>query len=242
MCAEAYMETLAIARALLLSEEDSLAGSTLLSIECQSEFSDDNIEDYIQGHIRGFLIYLRFLPTVDQDLLLSYYLTGLTQNTLALIYKSTQTMCSADLRRAVKTLTTILMFKGQPTVEQLAPIFQDAKLDVTTLVSRHYAGPVSLTDLIASYLETQSFADTAEIYGVHRPQVRRAIREAAGGPTSLGQPRPRVGGLLVGNADGKHEHYGHRHRQESPSSAGGPGTQGPGNCGRVPVRGGRQRF
>jgi hypothetical protein len=175
-----YFEAVCATRALMLSEEDSLAGSTTLSIETCNEFSEDNIEDFIESHVSSFLTYIRFLPKNEQDLLLDYYLLGRTQNGLALIYKTTQTVCSANLRRAVRALTAILMFKGHPSREQLAPILDAAQVNVTALPSHSsYTATVPLVDLIMAYLETRSFAEVATKFKVHRPQIRRAIREAA---------------------------------------------------------------
>ena len=54
----------------------------------------------MQEHFGQFLRLLRHLPAEDQELLLSYYVLGKTQNTLATIQHSTQTVCSFKIRMA----------------------------------------------------------------------------------------------------------------------------------------------
>jgi len=44
-----------------------------------------------------------------------------TQNTLAVIHKSTQTVCSFRIRMAVKTLACFIMM-GEPTIEHMHEI------------------------------------------------------------------------------------------------------------------------
>ena len=156
-----------------LSEEDSLEGQTTISIETCGELEkvDKYTYTYIQENFAHFLKYLRFLKKEDQELLLSYYILGKTQNTLALIHKSTQTVCSFRIRMAAKTLGTFIMM-GLPTVEKMHTILGGAKLEDSLK-------KVPLSQVIDEYNRCRNFQRVAEVHKLHRPDVRRAMSRAS---------------------------------------------------------------
>src|SRR5208283_5867612 len=104
-----YFDSITSARAMLLSEDDQLEGITTISLETQADMTEEDILTYVIENFSEFLKMLRFLKKEDQELLLSYYLLSKTQNTLAIIHKSTQTVCSFRIRMAVKVLCAFIL-------------------------------------------------------------------------------------------------------------------------------------
>src|SRR6267378_2444105 len=124
-----YMEAMVANRAQLLSEEEQLAGEGMLSIETQEEFNEDSFYNYSQEHFADWLKMVRTLPREQQEMLLSYYLLGKTQSTLAMILSTTQTVCSFRIRMAIKLAGTFLMMGGVPTVETMRVVLTKAGLE-----------------------------------------------------------------------------------------------------------------
>lgn len=168
----AYFDSIVATRAMLLSEEDSLEGKTLISLESQGDLAEEDILTYVQENFAGFLTMLRSLKKEDQELLLSYYLLSKTQNTLATIHKSTQTVCSFRIRMAVKTLGTFIMMGGAPTVEMMHEILTRAGLE-NSLVK------IELSKVVDLYVRTHNFQKIAELHHLHRPDIRRAMSRAS---------------------------------------------------------------
>lgn len=94
-----------------------------------------------------------------------------TQNTLAIIHKSTQTVCSFRIRMAIKTLACFIMM-GEPTVEHMHDILEKAGLE-------NNLEKINLSDVIDLYVKTRSFQRIAEVHGLHRPDIRRAMSRAS---------------------------------------------------------------
>ena len=165
-----YMNSVTSARAMLLTEEESLEGGTTISLETQSDLQEDDVFTYIQENFPNFLKMLKYLSQEDQDMLLSYYLLGKTQTTLATIFKSTQTVCSFRIRMAIKVIGAFLLF-GEPTAEILAEILSSAGLEDSL--------KGGLSKAVIEYAKCRSFQQVAETLGLHRPDVRRAMSRAA---------------------------------------------------------------
>lgn len=168
----AYFDSIVATRALLLDEEESLEGNTLISLESQADMAEEDILTYIQENFAGFLRILRSLKKEDQELLLSYYLLSKTQNTLATIHKSTQTVCSFRIRMAVKTLGTFIMMGGAPTVETMHEILTKAGLEDSLK-------PIGLSKIVDEYVKCRNFQRIAEVHKLHRPDIRRAMSRAS---------------------------------------------------------------
>lgn len=156
---------------MLLSEEDQLEGTTTISLETQQDMTEEDILTYVQENFSQFLKTLRFLKKEDQELLLSYYLLSKTQNTLALIHKSTQTVCSFRIRMAVKTLCAFIMM-GEPTPEKMHGILESEGLEGSL-------EKLPLSECIDLYAKTRSFQRIAEVHHLHRPDIRRAMSRAS---------------------------------------------------------------
>lgn len=156
---------------MLLTEEEQLEGATTISLETQSDLAEDDILTFVQENFPEFLKFLRYLKKEDQELLLSYYLLSKTQNTLAIIHKSTQTVCSFRIRMAVKTLACFIMM-GTPTTENMHEILEGASLE-------NSLGSVPLSEIIDLYAKTRSFQRIAEVHHLHRPDIRRAMSRAS---------------------------------------------------------------
>jgi hypothetical protein len=100
-----------------------------------------------------------------------------TQNTLALIHKSTQTVCSFRIRQAVKRIGTFMML-GVPTEEVIAKVLKKAKLE-NELPQNIRGEQISLSKVIILYEETRSFQQVADAFGLHRPDIRRTMSRVA---------------------------------------------------------------
>ena len=133
---------------------------------------EDSFYIYCQEHFASWLRCIRSLSRENQDLLLSYYLTGASQNRLAMIFGSTQTVCSFRLRMAAKIAGTFLMMGGPPTVEAMRVVL------VKSGVEDSLKG-APLSELIGMYARCRSFERVAATYRVHRPAVRKAMSRAA---------------------------------------------------------------
>jgi len=157
---------------MLLSEEDQLEGTTTISLETQGDLTaEEDVLTFITENFPEFLRFLRYLKKEDQELLLSYYLLSKTQNTLAIIHKSTQTVCSFRIRMAVKTLACFIMM-GEPTTDRMHDI-----LERTGLAKR--LERIDLSEVIDLYAKTRSFQRIAEVHHLHRPDIRRAMSRAS---------------------------------------------------------------
>lgn len=167
-----YFDSITSARALLLDEEEQLEGCTTISLETCADLAEEDILTYVQENFAEFLRRLRFLKREDQELLLSYYLLSKTQNTLAVIHKSTQTVCSFRIRMAVKTLGTFIMNMGEPTVEKMHDVFEKAGVE-------NSLEKVPLSEVVALYAKIRNFQKIAEQYKLHRPDIRRAMSRAS---------------------------------------------------------------
>jgi|ERR1035437_1213543 hypothetical protein len=166
-----YFDSITSARAILLSEEDQLEGLTTISLETCGDLAEDDILTFVLENFSEFLRMLRFLKKEDQELLLSYYLLSKTQNTLAIIHKSTQTVCSFRIRMAVKTLACFIMM-GEPTVERMHEILTRAGLE-------NSLEKIALSEIVDLYAKTRSFQRIAEVHRLHRPDIRRAMSRAS---------------------------------------------------------------
>jgi hypothetical protein len=174
----AYMDNVAGKRSLLLSEEESLAGQTLLSAETCEEFNDDQcFVIWIQENFAGFMTHLNRLPRIDQDLLLGYYLLSKTQTQLALINKTTQTVCSFNIRGAKKVLVGMLRFGGQPPTEDNVRLILGSRDSVAMLIdiNTKRTRTMSVARLLAEYRRCRDYAAIADKNGVHRPLIRKTF-------------------------------------------------------------------
>lgn len=166
-----YFDSVTSARAMLLTEDEQLEGATTISLETQSDMAEEDILTYVQENFAEFLTTLRYLKKEDQELLLSYYLLSKTQNTLALIHKSTQTVCSFRIRMAVKTLCAFIMM-GEPTPEKMRAILEREGLEDSL-------EKLPLSECVDLYAKTRSFQRIAEVHHLHRPDIRRAMSRAS---------------------------------------------------------------
>ena len=166
-----YFDSITSARAMLLDEDEQLAGCTTISLETQMDMTEDDILTYVLENFSEFLRKLRYLKKEDQELLLSYYLLSKTQNCLAIVHKSTQTVCSFRIRMAVKTLACFIMM-GEPTPERMHETLVQAGLETSL-------GKLELSKAVDLYSKTRSFQRIAELHKLHRPDIRRAMSRAS---------------------------------------------------------------
>lgn len=198
------MESVAGARAVLAydhDEEGALDGAQLISAETDPDLQrEQDIFIFINGNFAAFLGYLRNLSLRDRELLLAYYCLRKTQTQLAPIFQTSQTLCSASMRAAVRAMCAFIAFGGQPAEERMRPILQAVSAEEASLstqpktqykedserLSQHGNGGKaggkathSLARLLAEYGEARSFRRLADRHGIHRPEIRRAFRHAA---------------------------------------------------------------
>lgn len=161
-----YFESIVANRALRVDPED-YQGDHTLSLETQADIVSQSIISYIHDNFGKFMEFLKFLSFEDQELLLSYYLLGKTQWSIARLHGSTQTICSFKLRLAMKRLGTYILM-GMPSADKIHLILE--KVGTT-----HFTESIRYADLIDLYAKTRSFKAVALQYGVKRPDVRRAL-------------------------------------------------------------------
>jgi hypothetical protein len=186
----AYFESIVANRAMLLTEEEALEGAQLIGVESQADLAEEDILTYIQSNFGNFLRILRSLKKEDQELLLSYYLLSKTQNTLATIHKSTQTVCSFRIRMAVKTLGTFIMMGGAPTVDVMQEILKGAGLEESLKT-------IGLSKVVDEYVRCRNFQRIAEIHKLHRPDIRRAMSRASKQLMESKDPREHALGAYI---------------------------------------------
>jgi hypothetical protein len=165
-----YFEVITAQRSMLLTEEEALLGNTTISLETQADLTEQDVLNYIEENFAGFLVAIRHQSHEDQELLLSYYMLSKTQNILAIIHRTTQTLCSFLIRQAMARVGTFILL-GDPTPESMKSIFLAHGLE-----DQLKAAPLS--DVVALYSQWRSFDRVAMHYGLHRPDVRRAMRFA----------------------------------------------------------------
>ncbi len=150
----------------MLDPED-YQGEHTLSLETQADIVSQSIVSYIHDNFGRFMEYLKFLSLEDQELLLSYYLLGKTQWSIARLHGSTQTICSFKLRLAMKRLGTYILM-GVPSIDKINSILEaEGCIEFTP--------GIQYADLIDLYAKTRSFKAVAVQFGVKRPDVRRAL-------------------------------------------------------------------
>ena len=198
------MESIAGDRAVLAYENDeegALDGAQLISAETDPDVQrEQDIFIFIKGNFAAFLNYLRNLSLRDQELLLAYYCLRKTQ--LAPMFKTSQTLCSAGMRAAVRAMCAYIAFGGQPTEERMRQILQAVGAEEASLsmgpkthykADREYLSQHgkngkpggeathSLAQLLAEYAEVRSFRGFADRHSIHRPEIRRAVESLEAG-------------------------------------------------------------
>jgi hypothetical protein len=151
--------------------DSAFEGSNMLSLETQArDYAEDSVAIYARANFPGFLSLLSGLRDEDQDLLVSYYVLGAAQRTLAGIFGGTQTMTSFRLKAAAGALCS--MVGGKPSQKRLHACLSGAKLEGSL--------GVPLSRLIAEYEHCRSYEQVAEMHpGLHRPAIRRSMRRAS---------------------------------------------------------------
>lgn len=165
----AYAEAIIAARSILIDPEE--AADTRISIETQTEMAEDNLSVYIEENFPEFLRLIRYLSKSDQDLLLCYFVLGISQTNLAIVHRTTQTLCSEALHKALSRVGTYLMF-GTPTEELMRKVFSKSGVENTL-------PGAPLSKMVVLYSETRSYDEVARQFKQHRPAVRRTMRKAA---------------------------------------------------------------
>jgi hypothetical protein len=94
--------------------------------------------------------------------LLGYYVLAKTQEQLANVMPTTQTLVSSTIRQAWQRLSSVAVL-GKPTAEVMAPIFIDAGLE------HQLATPLSKA--AEMYARTRSFHRVAEVLDLRRRAV-----------------------------------------------------------------------
>ena len=165
-----FFDAVVAQRSLLLDAETALEGEVTLSLETQTDMAEADVLTYIEDHFGDFLKNLRYLSKEDQELLLSYYVLSKTQETLAVLHRSTQTICSSRIRRAMQKMGTFLMM-GPPTAAVLREAFVQYGLEDSL--------PKPLSEVVELYARTRSFQRVAEVLSLHRPEIRRVMSKAS---------------------------------------------------------------
>jgi len=159
--------------------DDMLQGNINISIETMGVFKDEFV-DIVQNNPAFFLKNLRYLRPSDQELLISYYIVMKAQQHLAIINKSTQTICSYRLRMACRIFTAFVYFKGFPSEEQIRGVLAKANLsDVEDPRPLNCAASQAefIARAITLYNMSHDFQQVANRMGAHRPSIRRSFSQ-----------------------------------------------------------------
>ncbi len=147
-----------------------------LSRQKRSQLSGDSLSHHI---VKVTKVAPRLMRCLTVDSPSHLYLCGKsmipthnTQNTLAIIHRSTQTVCSFRIRMAVKTLCAFLLYEEEFTPEKMKTVLTGAGLE-------NCIKNVPLSTIIDLYVKTRSFQRIAEIHKLHRPDIRRAMSRAS---------------------------------------------------------------
>lgn len=168
-----YMLAVTAARSLLVDKERAIEGTATISLETQADMTENDFLVYAEEHLDDFLRIVPHLSNDDADLTLSYYLLQKTQSALAVVHRTTQTICSFLIRKAVERIGAYIML-GQPTEKIMSEILQEAGIEYAFGKSK-----APLSRVAATYDRTRSFQETADRNELNRPDVRRVLRETA---------------------------------------------------------------
>jgi hypothetical protein len=164
-----YFETISAAQALRHYAEDEagvLAGDVLMSLETNSDSSEQDIFTYISENFSHFLGTLTHLAGKDAEILLGYYILNKTQTQIGLIHKVTQTIASQIVRTGISTLSAFILFGNRPPNEE----------EMTAILTRaNIPNAERLASWAAKYAVMRDFAKLALELKVHRPDIRRAF-------------------------------------------------------------------
>lgn len=180
-----YFQSIVSARSLAHFAEDeigSLEGTQLISIESEANSQEQDTFVYVTENFAKFLELIRLLKPRDQELLLAYYSLRKTQTQLAPIFGTTQTVLSFQMRIAIKTLCAYIIFNGTPKVDQLRSVLESAGWEEIVLeVDKSGAERTrcSMALMLIEFESARSFTHVASVYGVRRPEVRRAFSRAS---------------------------------------------------------------
>lgn len=163
-----YFNAVIAARAMAMSDGEYFEDQTI-SLETQSDLMGESIYAYVWNNFDTFIRLIRNLSDEDQELLLSYYVLGKTQTSLAIVNKSTQTICSSKIRMAAKRMGAHILL-GEMDEEIL-----DGLLEPIGYKYYEKDPSIRLSQLIHLYSKMSSFQDVADAFGVYRPDIRRTI-------------------------------------------------------------------
>ena len=171
-----YFNQVVAARAMLLSEAEQLAGSTLLSLETTGD-PLVGIYSYARDHFREFITLVRRLKPMDQELLLAYFCCEKSQSSLEKSVCCTQTILSQQIRTAVKAMLAypLLATDGEIRPETMKTIFEKYGLEMP----EEFLGKLTLSDCCNQFVSGRDFAALAKAYGIWRPDLRKTASKAA---------------------------------------------------------------
>jgi hypothetical protein len=170
-------------RAMLLDTGEALEGNTTISVETGETTNETRAYQFITDNSAVFLRCLRSCRPEDQELVLSYYVLGVSQTHIGRIAHDSQTNISFRMRQAVKALCAMLLLGGVPTEDRMHAILERAgRESVSLLIKAPATGcpalkrSMNLSMLIMEFVRSGSYERVAKSFKVHRPEVKRALR------------------------------------------------------------------
>lgn len=124
-----YWDAIVAKHSATLSDEDALKGETLISAESDSSQQQADLLIFCDQQPEAFFKLLRHLSPTAQEQIVSYYILAATQNRLAPLWCSTQTLLSCLLRRATKTFCAALVFGEGISQDQIREVLEEAGLE-----------------------------------------------------------------------------------------------------------------
>lgn len=167
-----YFEAITAQRSMLIEDFEHFSDATI-SLETQCDLARDTVGTAIQENFGAIRPYFDFLSPDDAEILTAYYILNKPQWCLATMYRSTQTICSAKIRMALKRLGLVMAYKGEPPTEATHEVLGLHK--VNTMPD----SAVTVAQVIEHYKLDRSYTQVASALNLRRSDIRRAITRAA---------------------------------------------------------------
>ena len=169
----AYFEAITAARSMRVTDPFDASEETI-SAETQLDLARDSVGMSLRTDLDTLLPYVAQLCLEDQELLKCYFLLEKPQWCLAVVHRSTQTLCSQRIRKAQERLGLIVQHKGQhPPLDAIAEV-----MELHGINHILESGP-STAELIVEYRKRRSFTAVADALRCPRPQVRHVLNTVA---------------------------------------------------------------
>ena len=169
----AYFEAITAVRSMRVTNPFDASNETI-SAETQMDLARDSVGMSLRTDLETLLPYVAQLCLEDQELLKCYFLLEKPQWCLAVVHRSTQTLCSQRIRKAQERLGLIVQHHGQhPPLESITEVLEQHGLNHILA-----EGPTT-AEIVVEYRKRRSFTGVSDSLRCPRAQVRHVLNTAA---------------------------------------------------------------